>query len=254
MKSCPRQGIILKILFGVWVFAVIATPIALWIWGDRVNVAMISIGVLIQFFLVAYIFWVKTNTRTLLKVFLPLLASAWAIEMIGVYTGLPFGRYSYTQSLQPQLLGVPLLIPLAWAMMLPPAWEIAARVFAGRNAPYPFVTRLGRSGVAALAFTAWDLFLDPQMVSWGFWVWETPGLYFGIPLVNYLGWFGVSFILSVLLMPDKMEMGANFLVYGITWILTSIGQILFWNLWQPGIVGFLSMGGLVSWAHFSRRK
>lgn len=249
-----RQVIIIKILFGVWVMAVIATPIALWIWGDRVKAPMSSIGVLAQFFLVGYVFWSKTSLRTLLMVFLPLLTAAWVIEWIGISTGLPFGRYNYTQSLQPQLLGVPLLIPLAWAMMLPPAWEIAARVFVGRNAPHPFVTRLGRSGVAALAFTAWDLFLDPQMVSWGFWVWETPGLYFGIPLVNFLGWFGASFILSFFLMPDRMEMGANYLVYGITWILTSIGQILFWNLWQPGIVGFLSMGGLVSWAHFSRQK
>src|SRR5690606_41755819 len=26
--------------------------------------------------------------------------------------------------------------------------------------------------VSALALTVWDLFLDPQMVAWGFWIWE----------------------------------------------------------------------------------
>lgn len=26
------------------------------------------------------------------------------------------------------------------------------------------------------------------MVAWGYWVWENPGLYFGIPLVSFAGW------------------------------------------------------------------
>ena len=43
----------------------------------------------------------------------------WTAEAIGSKTGFPFGAYHYTDRLQPQLLGVPLLIPLAWLMMLP---------------------------------------------------------------------------------------------------------------------------------------
>ena len=37
--------------------------------------------------------------------------------------------------------------------------------------------------------TAWDLFLDPQMVGEGYWAWARRGLYRGIPLSNFAGWF-----------------------------------------------------------------
>jgi putative membrane protein len=52
---------------------------------------------------------------------------AWAVEHIGVTTGMPFGRYRYTGVLQPQLLGiVPLAIPCAWLMVATGAWQIAS--------------------------------------------------------------------------------------------------------------------------------
>ena len=33
-----------------------------------------------------------------------------------------------------------------------------------------------------------DLVLDPAAVSLGFWAWDEPGWYYGVPLVNFLGW------------------------------------------------------------------
>ena len=43
--------------------------------------------------------------------------------------------------------------------------------------------------VGSAAMTAWDLFLDPQMVGEGYWAWARRGLYRGIPMTNFLGWF-----------------------------------------------------------------
>jgi len=43
--------------------------------------------------------------------------------------------------------------------------------------------------VGAAALTAWDLFLDPQMVGEGYWRWARLGIYRGIPFGNYVGWF-----------------------------------------------------------------
>ncbi|HET8970310.1 MAG TPA: carotenoid biosynthesis protein, partial [Candidatus Nanopelagicales bacterium] len=40
-----------------------------------------------------------------------------AVEVLGVHTGLPFGEYAYTGRLGPAVLGVPVVIALAWAMM-----------------------------------------------------------------------------------------------------------------------------------------
>ena len=86
-------------------------------------------------------------------------------EAVGVATGVPFGTYSYAGTLGPRVLGVPLVIPLAWVMMAWPALLVAARLTASRAA---------RVAVAAAALASWDLFLDPQMVDAGHWRWASP--------------------------------------------------------------------------------
>lgn len=115
----------------------------------------------------------------------PLLAGTAGIEMIGTRTGVPFGRYTYTNDLQPQLGGVPVVVPAAWyAMALPAA-------HAGRAiTPH----RPSRVAAGALALTAWDLFLDPQMLAEGYWRWSRGGRYRGVPVSNLLGWLAVSSI------------------------------------------------------------
>jgi uncharacterized membrane protein len=44
--------------------------------------------------------------------------------------------------------------------------------------------------LAGLAAVLLDLFIDPVAVAAGFWVWSSPvGVYYGIPLLNFVGWF-----------------------------------------------------------------
>src|SRR5215470_5570948 len=47
------------------------------------------------------------------------------VEAAGVAWGFPFGAYQYTGELGPRLLGVPVVVPLAWAWMAWPAWVVA---------------------------------------------------------------------------------------------------------------------------------
>ena len=115
-------------------------------------------------------------------------------ESVGVATGWPFGQYAYTGTLGAEVLGVPLVVPMAWVMMAWPAL-VVGRTLARRG---PFVI-----AVAACALTAWDVFLDPQMVSAGHWSWLDPGhglpLIPGIPLTNYAGWLLVSTLVMITL-------------------------------------------------------
>ncbi|SNY51295.1 carotenoid biosynthesis protein [Paractinoplanes atraurantiacus] len=115
-----------------------------------------------------------------------------AVEALGVATGFPFGTYVYSGQLGPKLLGVPLIIPLAWTWMAWPAWLAAQRLPAR-----------ARIVVAAVGLAAWDLFLDPQMVAEGYWVWESPTPALpgvpGIPIGNYLGWLGFALVLMTAL-------------------------------------------------------
>jgi putative membrane protein len=108
-------------------------------------------------------------------------------EAVGTATGFPFGRYDYTDRLGVRVADVPLLIPLAWTMMAWPAL-LAGRLLA-RGPGAALV-------VGAWALTAWDFFLDPQMVHAGFWVWR-PGQVslVGIPVVNWVGWFVVALLM-----------------------------------------------------------
>ena len=107
----------------------------------------------------------------------------WVVERVGTATGRPFGRYAYTGRLRPTVGGVPLLVPLAWFAMAAPARETAHAALGRRS------TRARRVGLGAVALTAWDVFLDPQMVGEGYWVWRSPGRYRGIPVSNFAGWF-----------------------------------------------------------------
>lgn len=125
-------------------------------------------------------------------------ALGFVAEWVGTTTGLPFGAYTYTGVLDPHLATVPLVVPLAWFAMGVPAYAIAAAVVSASRLTGAAAV-VGRAVIGALALTAWDLFLDPQMVGLGYWEWADPGPYRGIPLGNYAGWLAVSFVLMLVL-------------------------------------------------------
>ena len=83
-------------------------------------------------------------------------------------------------ALRPTAAGVPALVPAAWFAMALPAREVGPRGARRRRSSPGRRVLLG-----AAALTAWDLFLDPQMVAEGYWRWHRPGRYRGIPLTNY---------------------------------------------------------------------
>jgi uncharacterized membrane protein len=142
--------------------------------------------------------WGGRRTLGALAVIAP---STALIEQLGTATGVPFGAYEYTPALRPKLGGVPVIVPAAWFAMAVPAREVAHGALGGRS------TRVRRIVLGSLALTAWDLFLDPQMVGEGYWRWARPGRYRGIPATNFLGWFvtglGVMAVLELVLPPDQ---------------------------------------------------
>lgn len=230
------------IMIGAWALGMIFIPILRWTVGDASIPASVGITVVLQVAAVlAVLAGVWGWRRTLLSA-AGVALLAWIFEYVGHTTGFPFGDYFYTANLQPQIGGVPLLVPLAWLMMIPPAWAVAQILvpnFARRR--WLFI------GVAMLAFTAWDLYLDPQMVSWGIWVWPEPGAYtyFGIPWTNYAGWLLVSGLMTTLIRPPHLPIRPMLLIYGITWFLMTFGLLFFWNLPGPALVGGAVMGTIL---------
>jgi len=116
-------------------------------------------------------------------------------EAVGVATGAVYGPYHYTERLGPALFGVPLIVPMAWFMVVYPGYALANYLTDGcvLSKPRPGLARLiGLATLSAMLMTAWDLALDPQMVMHGHWVWETEGAYFGIPVRNFVGWLATT--------------------------------------------------------------
>ena len=117
---------------------------------------------------------------------------SWSFEAVGVMTGSVFGAYHYGDQLGPTLGAVPLIIPLAWFMMIYAAWIVARLLLHGTGDPSTLAASAARCLVAALAMTAWDTVMDPGMARAGAWTWEHGGAYFGVPLQNFAGWMATT--------------------------------------------------------------
>lgn len=171
------------------------------------------------------------------------------IEQVGVRTGWPFGNYSYSVDLGYQIYGVPLVVPFAWVMMAYPIFLMARRL----SKHWSFV-------VGGYGLMAWDLFLDPQMVTAGRWTWEVSGRHVPfqpeIPLSNAFGWLLAGITLMALLnssLPKDRRAHASRSIPEIfvawTWASGIIANLFFFD--RPGIafLGGIALGVIVIW-HF----
>lgn len=179
----------------------------------------------------------------------------WGMEAVGVATGLPFGSYSYNDSLGPVILGVPVVVLMAWSMMAYPCL-LAAQRLSG--------TRAGVIVFGTWALASWDLFLDPQMVSEGHWTWQTtepalPGIP-GIPLTNYFGWILTAALIMALLsrLPQRAPQADGVPTLLFLWVYFSsvLANAAFFG--RPGVAlwGGLLMGVVVvpfAWISWTRR-
>ena len=228
-----------RLSIGLWILTMIALPVLRWEFGDDAVPLAVVVALVAKCLAVAVILIEALGFSRTARLFLVVGVLSWVAEFVGSQTGFPFGAYEYTGLLQPQFGHVPLIIPLAWFAMLPVSWAVAQILTNG--------TLLIYSMVSAIAMTAWDLFLDPQMVGWDFWIWQDDGLYFGIPLTNYVGWLLVAFVVTLVAQPYRCRLPVRPLltIYGVVCILQTIGQALFWDQPGPALVGGLTMGSIL---------
>lgn len=238
------------IILAAWALVFICVPILRWNFGEDGLTTGISLGVLAQVGVVTFVTARAWGWRRTARTFALVVALGWLVEYVGHTTGFPFGGYDYTPRFQPQLGGVPLLIPLAWLMMMPPSWAIAA-----------LITRRWRGAafvvVSAIALTAWDFFLDPQMVTWGAWRFDDPGAgaYVSmIPWSNFAGWLFAAALITLAARPARLPAAPMLAIYAITWALHLIGQLAFWGLPASGIIGGIVMGVVLVAAVWQGRR
>jgi putative membrane protein len=160
------------------------------------------------------------------------------VERVGTRTGRPFGRYEYTGALRPAIASVPAIVPLAWFSMAVPARETAHAALGVRS------TTRSRILVGSALLTAWDLFLDPQMVGEGYWRWARDGRYRGIPLSNFAGWFVTGLAVMALLeaaLPPGEPAAGLVAEYGFMNVMETLGFAAFFR--DPVVA---TVGGLAT--------
>lgn len=195
---------------------------------------------------------VRLGWRRALAIFAAAFGISLGAELLGTTTGYPFGPYSYTTQLGYLIGGrVPFNIPTSWFFMLYASLAICGRLLPARDDAR---TRWRWAATAALILTAWDVSMDPAMVSTTHWLWHLPDLagasvvrraalsdlFYGMPLTNWLGWLLTGFVVARVLVtivppsqwatrvsPSRLPL-ALYAVNGAFPILVCAGRGLWW--------------------------
>ncbi|MFC1632506.1 carotenoid biosynthesis protein [Candidatus Omnitrophota bacterium] len=108
-----------------------------------------------------------------------------ALEAISVHTGLVFGTYTYHNMLGISVFGVPLIIGILWITITASSISVAGLI--QKN----IYTKALLAGIIATAF---DAVMEQAVLRLRFWQWQDNY----IPLQNYIMWFSVVFLVSLL--------------------------------------------------------
>lgn len=146
--------------------------------------------------------WYFLGWRKTLVFFAITAGVSWGYEQVGVETGLVYGNYHYTDYLGEKIGHVPVIIPLAWFMMIYPSYVITNLIYSKK--PFFQYSKISSiiliSLLSAGVMTAWDTVIDPYLSGPTIqaWIWEDGGDYFGIPYHNFAGWILTTFTIYVL--------------------------------------------------------
>ncbi|MFK0524868.1 carotenoid biosynthesis protein [Paenibacillus illinoisensis] len=172
------------------------------------------------------------------------------IEWIGVHTNWPFGEYGYSDFFGIHLFSVPVTLGFAWIAVV----GNSALLSGGGSTWKGKLIRAIKTGFWAILL---DLVLDPVAHARGFWHWEAPGGFYGVPWTNYISWFIMGAFLSLFLPAIPAERSS---LLRAKW-LYQLFILLFGLLaWKEGITGsfIIALVGMLlaegSWFYDSRRK
>lgn len=169
------------------------------LWGKSLLSALSAINLLIMAILVLINH--DLITRRFIAVFTGVVLIGFSAEIVGVNTGIIFGNYTYSSVLGLSLFGVPFIIGINWAMVVFGAYTLSQLIVSSKFWPSHLNKSIVSITLAAGLATLFDYLLEPVAVHLNFWQWEGGN----IPLLNYISWFVVSFIATVLLNKTKTE-------------------------------------------------
>ncbi len=144
-------------------------------------------------------------------------AITWLSEYSSIHNGFPYGYYRYIEATKAKELwvfGVPFMDSLSYVFLTYASFSMAVMVLSpvrsSKGLFYVLETKKIRNSLAATALgalfmTYLDIIIDPVALRGDRWflgkIHEYPGggVYFGVPISNFIGWFVVGFVLVFIL-------------------------------------------------------
>ncbi|MCC6346071.1 MAG: carotenoid biosynthesis protein [Nitrospirales bacterium] len=138
---------------------------------------------------------------------------AWVSEYSSIHNGIPYGHYYYLDSTKGReiwVLGVPFMDSLSYVFLAYASYCMALAVLSPAMLTgwtvYLLETRSIRHSVSARVLGAFffvylDIIIDPVALRGERWFlgqlygYPGGGVYFGVPLSNFIGWFVVGFLM-----------------------------------------------------------
>jgi putative membrane protein len=114
------------------------------------------------------------------------------IESFAIITGFPYSNFQYTDLIGFKLFGLtPYTLPFAYVPLFIGCFYLSSLQFTNKWKIIIFSTFL-----VLMA----DLVLDPAAVALKFWIFDTSGVFYGVPLMNFAGWLLSGFLASLIAM------------------------------------------------------
>lgn len=137
---------------------------------------------------------------------------------------LRFERYVYTLSDFLLTLGdVPLVIGFGWGAIIYSGFTLGGTFGLSDRARPAFV------GLYALHI---DLAIDAVAIRVPFWSWLPPGVWFGVPLGNFLGWFLVASLFTAAWLSVRGRLSSRVLRGLATMVLALVGLVVGLETWD----------------------
>lgn len=161
-----------------------------------------------------------------------------SIETIALITGFPYSSFHYNHLIGYQIGGyAPYTVPFAYVPIILGCLYLASIITTNK---IKFVL----SSTFFVLIT--DMMLDPAAVALNFWTYETNGLYYGVPLMNFLGWIitgVIASLITLVLIKDIFKTKPKGIVSSLFMILIFWSSVcIFLELFIPGIIGMFLIG------------
>lgn len=155
---------------------------------------------------------------------------AYAIETLGLLTGFPYGTFSYSANVGILLFDfIPLTLPFAWVPLLLGAYALGFRK-----------DIVSRFALTIVYLVTLDFVLDPGAVFLHFWSYTNDGIWYNIPLSNFIGWIvsgSIGFMLMSVFAKKTGELPPLLFVSYWYAIIFWTSICIFGQLWGAAIVG-----------------